>query len=172
MSVPNWLGDATVSIPNNTLIVNGNAVNAVPVVLGGSSNVTSWPNANYVTYWTSPVLSSGTYLVGMENFCDPINASNVSGWAGGDGFVARIIDKDALATRSVQYFVRPYYNGLQTNASSPWNLGSTNQTTTGIVVLNSNTNIVWQVSYVKDAAVSYPQTRGFTVESPWYMKIA
>lgn len=170
---PNWLGEATISIPNNTIVVNGVPVNVVPQVVGTSSNATSWANANFVTFFTASNVSPGTYLVGMENFTDPLTASNAgNGWAQGDYFIGRIIDKDGNATQAPQNFLRPYTGGLQINATTPWNKGSTDNTTTGILVLTSNTNIVWQVQFGKDVGTAYPQTRKITVESPWYQKIA
>lgn len=170
---PNWLGEATISIPNNTIVVNGVPVNVVPQVVGTSSNVTSWENANYVTFWTASNVAPGTYLVGMENFTDALTASNAgAGWNQGDYFTSRIIDKDGNATQAPQNFLRPYTVGAQVNATSPYNKGSTNNTTTGILVLTSNTNIVWQAQFAKDVATAYPQTRKITIESPWYQKIA
>ena len=172
MSSPNWLGQASVSIPNNTIVVNGVPVNAVPTVIGTSSNVTSWANANFVTYFTQSNVSPGTYMVGSEHFADPINASNATGWGQGDYFIARICDRDANATRLPQMFFRPYTEGIQVNAASPYNKGSVNRQNVGILVVTSNTDIVWQAQFGKDSGTSYPQTRGLTCESPWFQKIA
>ena len=170
---PNWLGEATISIPNNTIVVNGVPVNVVPQVAGTSSNLTNWTNGNFVTFFTASNVPAGTYLVGMENFTDPLTASNAgNGWNAGDYFLSRIIDKDGNSTLAPQYFCRPYTNGIQVNATSPYNKGSTDQTTTGILVLTSNTNIVWQSQFGKDVATAYPQTRKLTIESPWYQRIA
>ncbi len=173
MAQPNWLGEATLSIPNNTIVVNGVPVNAVPNVVGGSSNVQTWANANFVTLWTSPTVSAGTYLVGMENFIDPLTASNAgAGWNQGDYFVARVIDKDGNSARALQYFNRPYTTGVQVSAAAPYNKGATDQASVGILVLTSNTNIVWQAQFGKDVGTAYPQTRSISIESPWYQKIA
>ncbi len=170
---PNWLGEATISIPNNTIVVNGVPVNAVANVVGTSSNATSWADANFKTFFTASNLNAGTYLVGMENFTDPLTASNAgNGWNQGDYFLSRIIDKDGNSTLAPQNFIRPYTGGLQINATSPYNKGSTDNTTTGILVLTSNTDIVWQSQFGKDVTTAYPQTRRITVESPWYQKIA
>jgi hypothetical protein len=170
---PNWLGDATISIPNNTIVVNGVPVNAVPNVAGTTSNKSTWADTNFYTFFTSPTVPAGTYLVGMENFTDPLLSSNAgAGWNQGDFFLSQIKDKDGLATLSPQNFIRPYTTGVQVSAAAPYNKGTTDNTTTGILVLGSNTNIVWQAYFSKDAATAYPQTRKLTVESPWYQKIA
>ena len=81
-------------------------------------------------------------------------------------------DRDGNATVSPQNFIRPYTTGVQVNATTPYNKGSTDQTTSGVLVLTSNTDIVWQAYFSKDVATAYPQTRKLTIESPWYQKIA
>lgn len=170
---PNWLGEPTVSVPNNTIVVNGVPVNVVPNVAGASSNLSTWANGNFVTFFTASNQPAGKYLVGMECFSDPLTASNAgAGWNQGDYFLARICDKDGNSTLAPQYFCRPYTAGIQVNAASPYNKGTTDQTSCGILVLTSNTDIVWQAQFGKDSATAYPQTRKFTVESPFYQKIA
>lgn len=170
---PNWLGESTISIPNNTIVVNGVPVNVVPQVVGTSATVSTWSDLNWVTFFTASNVSPGTYLVGMENFTDPLTASNAgNGWAQGDYFVSRIIDKDGNSTRALQNFMRPYTGGVQINATSPYNKGATNSGNCGVVVLTSNTDIVWQAQFGKDVTTSYPQTRRLNIESPWYQKIA
>lgn len=169
---PNWLGEATVSLPNNTIVVNGVPVNVVPQVVGTSSNKTSWSDSNFYTFFTASNLAAGTYLVGMENFTDPLNASNVSGWAQGDYFLTQVKDSAGTATLSPQNFIRPYTSGIQVNATSPYNKGGTDNTVCGILKLNTNSDVVWQAYFAKDVATSYPQTRKLAIESPWYQKIA
>lgn len=170
---PNWLGDATISIPNNTIVVNGVPVNVVPTVAGSTSNKSTWSDANFYTFFTASNVPAGTYLVGMENFTDPLLASNAgNGWNQGDFFLTQIKDRDGNATLSPQNFIRPYTTGIQQNATTPYNKGTTDNTTTGILVLGSNTDILWQGYFFKDTTTSYPQTRRLTVESPWYQKIA
>ena len=170
---PNWLGEATVSVPNNTIVVNGVPVNVDPNVVGTTSNLTTWNNTNFVTFFTASNVSPGTYMVGMECFTDPLTASNAgAGWNQGDFFLAQVKDRDGNATVSPQNFIRPYTTGVQVNATTPYNKGSTDQTTSGVLVLTSNTDIVWQAYFSKDVATAYPQTRKLTIESPWYQKIA
>lgn len=170
---PNWLGSAALVIPNNQVIVNGNQVNVVPTVLGGIQRQFTWSDNNYVTFWTASNVAPGTYLVGVETFTDPLTASNAgAGWNQGDYFVCRVTDKDNLATVSPQTFIRPYTEGIQINATTPYNKGGTDFTLTGVVVVASNTNLVWQGQFGKDVATAYPQTRQLSLESPWYMKIA
>jgi hypothetical protein len=170
---PNWLGEATISIPSNTIVVNGVPVNAVPIIVGQSSNLTSWTNANMVTFFTASNVPAGTYLVGCETFTDPLTASNAgNGWNQGDYFLANIRDKDNNSTLYPSIFHRPYTAGIQVNATSPYNKGSTDLTTSGVLVLTSNTDILWQAQFGKDVGTSYPQTRKLTIESPFYQRIA
>lgn len=170
---PNWLGEATISIPNNTIVVNGIPVNVVPIVAGTSSNLNTWADGNFVTFFTASNVPAGTYLVGMENFTDPLTASNAgNGWNQGDYFVSRVIDTNGNSTLAPQNFIRPYTGGIQQNGTTPWNKGSTDNTVCGILVLTSNTNIVWQALFQKDVGVAYPQTRRLVLESPWYQRIS
>lgn len=170
---PNWLGEATVSVPGNTIVVNGVPVNAVPQVVGTSSNLTTWNNSNFVTFFTASNLNAGTYMVGWESFTDPLTASNAgAGWNQGDYFLCQVKDSAGNATLSPQQFIRPYTNGIQVNATAPYNKGSTDQTNCGILVLPANGDVVWQAYFAKDVATAYPQTRKLTIESPWIQKIA
>jgi hypothetical protein len=148
-------------------------VNAVANIAGTSSNLTSWTNANAVTFFTASNQPAGTYLVGCETFCDPLTASNAgAGWNQGDYFQVTIRDQNNAATLWPSAFHRPYSEGIQVNATSPYNKGATDVTTCGVLVLQSNANIVWSASFGKDVATSYPQTRKLTLESPWFQKIA
>jgi len=170
---PNWLGSATLSIPNNQVVVNGNLVNVVPNVVGTSSNLSTWNNTNFQTFFTASNLPAGTYLVGMETFTDPLTASNAgAGWNQGDFFVCQIKDKDNLSPLSPQLFIRPYTGGVQVNATAPYNKGATDNPCTGVVVLTSNTDLLFQAYFSKDVTTAYPQTRKLTLESPYYQKIA
>lgn len=170
---PNWLGSASITIPNNQVIVNGKTVNVVPIVLGGINRQFTWTDSNFVTLWTASNVEPGTYKVGVETFTDPLTSSNAgNGWNQGDYFICRVTDKDNLATVSPQTFLRPYTEGIQVNATSPYNKGGTDFTLCGIVTVTSNTNLVWQGQFAKDVTTSYPQTRQLSLESPWYQKIA
>lgn len=170
---PNWLGSAALVIPNNQVVVNGNQVNVVPTVVGGIQRQFTWSDGNFVTFWTASNVSPGTYFVGCETFTDPLTTSNAgAGWNQGDYFVCRIIDTNGAATLAPQLFIRPYTEGIQVNATSPYNKGGTDFPITGILVVSSNTNIVWQAQFGKDVATSYPQTRQLSMESPYFQKIA
>jgi hypothetical protein len=171
MSYANWLGESTVSLPNNTIVVGGVPVNVVPIVAGTTSNKSSWSDANLYTFFSTPTLAAGTYLCGMEVSAGALTASNAgAGWNQGDFFVANIIGTAGQA--NVNIFVRPYTTGVQVNAASPYNKGSFVTALSGIVTLTSNAPLVWQGGFDKDSNVSYPQTRSFSITTPWYQKIA
>ena len=170
---PNWLGTASLTVPNNTAIVNGNVVNLVPIVAGTSSNQTSWANSNFNTFFIASNVAAGTYLVGCETFTDPLTASNAgAGWNQGDYFLCQIGDDNNTPTNALQLFVRPYTEGIQVNATSPYNKGGTNFPMSGLLTLTSPTNIRWSAYFAKDTATSYPQTRQLSISGPWYQKIA
>lgn len=170
---PNWLGTASLSIPNNQVVVNGAQVNVVPIVVGTTSNKNTWADANFYTFFTASNVPAGTYLVGCETFADPLTTSNSgAGWNQGDYFLGIIGDKDGSATLRPNIYHRPYTEGIQQNATSPYNKGATDVNTCGVLVLSSNTDIIWTALFQKDVTTSYPQTRRLIVESPWYQKIA
>lgn len=170
---PNWLGESTVSLPNNTIVVNGVPVNVVPQVVGTTSNKTSWADSNFYTFYTASNVPAGTYMVGCETFTDPLTASNAgTGWYQGDYFLGVIRDKDGNSTLYPSIFHRPYAEGIQQGATAPYNKGSTDFTTGSILVLTSNTNVVWSAQFYKDSTTAYPQTRKLTIESPWIQRIA
>lgn len=171
---PNWLGTAALTIPNNQAVVGGNVVNVVPVLVNsGSSNATSWADANFKTFAIASNVPSGTYMVGCEVFSDPLTSSNAgAGWNQGDYFNCQISDNDLTAAGALQTFVRPYTEGVQVNATAAYNKGATNCTMSGILTLSSNTNIRYTAAFNKDTTTSYPQTRQMTMSGFWYQKLA
>ena len=117
---PNWLGSASLTIPNNQVVINGKNVMVVPQVVGTSSNLSVWPNGNFQTFFTQSNVAPGTYLVGCEVFTDPLTASNAgNGWNPGDYFLSQISDNDLTTANALQLFVRPYTEGIQSNATTP-----------------------------------------------------
>jgi hypothetical protein len=107
----------------------------------------------------------------MEVSAGALTASNAgNGWNQGDYFVANIYG--SLGEANVNIFVRPYTTGVQVNAASPYNKGSFTTALSGIVTLTSETPIFYEANFQKDSNVSYPQTRSFSLTTPWYQKIA
>lgn len=173
MSYANWLGDPSVSFPTNNVVVAGVPVNLVPIVLGTSSNLNTWSNDSFVTFFETVFLPAGTYKVGMEMNTDPLTASNAgAGWNQGDFFVGQITNLDGSATLALTNFVRPYTSGLQVDAVSPYNKGATNGSVSGIVVLPSDSTLKFNVAFGKDVTTAYPQTRRCVIESPYFQRIA
>ena len=168
---PNWLGDPSVSLPGNTLVVGGVPVNVVPIVLGATSNKSTWADANLYTFFTTSNVAAGTYLCGMEVGVSALPSSNSNaGWNQGDYFIANIIGSAGQA--NVNCFLRPYTTGIQDNATSPYNKGNFTTTASGIVTLTSNGPLIWQGNFFKDVTTSYPQIRLMQMNTPWYQKIA
>lgn len=174
MAQPNWLGEATINIPNNTILVNGVPVNAVPNLVdsGNSSNLYTWSNGNFFTFHTSPTVPAGRYLVGCELFTSPLLASNAqNGWNQGDYFQVQISDNNNTVAGALQTFIRPYTEGVQSNAVANYNKGGTNQSMSGFLVLNSNSPILYTCLFGKDSNTSYPQTRQLAISGAWYQRI-
>ena len=73
---PNWLGAATLSIPNNQVVVNGALVNVVPVTLltSASNQTLNTDNPNEIISYT--LLTSGLYKTDYQGVASHVAASN------------------------------------------------------------------------------------------------
>jgi len=174
MSYPNWLGDSTVSLPNNNIVIGGVPVNVVANVVGTKVGVTNWTSSNFVPFFTQSNVAPGSYLCGMEIFTNALTASNAgNGWNQGDLFVARVTDVNAADSAGrVQNFIRPYTTGVAVGATSPYNKGGTDSEAVGVLIVPETTDLRWEAQFVIDTTTSYPKARSLTIEAPWYQKIA
>ena len=82
---PNWLGSASLVIPNNQIVVNGKVVNVVPITYLTNQSIASVPANTATLVYTLPgTWAAGTYLVNAE-----FQVQNTSGgqtaYAAGDG---------------------------------------------------------------------------------------
>ena len=64
---PNWLGSASLSIPNNQVIVNGKTVNVVPIVDLDNHSISSVTANTSTLVWTLPgTYDAGNYFINAE----------------------------------------------------------------------------------------------------------
>lgn len=115
---PNWLGTASLSIPNNQIVVNGKTVNVVPIVDLTNHSISS-VTANVKTLvWTLP----GTYAAGVYAICGEFLVTNTGGgntpFAAGDG-VDWIIQGIGDPTPDyAEASIQPYYSSVAVTGGS------------------------------------------------------
>ena len=170
---PNWLGSASISIPNNQIIVNGKTVNVVPIVDLTNHSISSVPANTKTLVYTLP----GTYDAGVYSIQAEFQVQNTSGgqtaYAAGDGIdwiVQGIGDANPdYAEASAQ----PYYSCVVTsgNSGAASATGVCRLSPTGLTAITNNgTSIGIYVRYTTASAGT--QTMTFTVTGFSIQKIA
>lgn len=168
---PNWLGSATLSIPNNQVIVNGVLVNVVPTVYLTNQSIASvTANTKTLVYTLPGTYASGTYVINAE-----FQVQNTSGgqtaFAAGDGVdwtVQGIGDTNPDYAEAV---CQPYYSCVNPTGSGTASAnGVVKLTPTGLTAItNNNTSIGIYVTYLGSAGT---KTMTFTVAGISIQKIA
>lgn len=143
---PNWLGTAPTS---NTQIVNGVAVNIVPVVANAGEISQSGVGG---TFFTTGTLAAGTYLAGMT-------VGTSGAFISSDYVLLRITN----VTGSSSTFPDKSMALVNNIAGST---GSILTTLTGMIVMPVASAIAYSVS------ASTATSRTYTAEGMWYQKIA
>lgn len=170
---PNWLGSASLSIPNNQIVVNGKTVNVVPIVDLTNRSISSVPaNTKTLVYTLPGTYDAGVYVIGAE-----LQVQNTSGgqtaYAPGDG-VDWIIQ--GIGDASPDYSEasgQPYYACVV--ASGGTGTASANGvfrcSPTGLTqITNNGTSIGVYVRYTTASAAT--QTMTFTITGLSIQKIA
>lgn len=170
---PNWLGSASLVIPNNQIVVNGKVVNVVPIVdLTNHSIASVAPNTKTLV-WTLP----GTYAAGTYQVNAEFQVQNTSGgqtaYAAGDG-VDWIIQGIGDANPDyAEASAQPYYSCVATSGGSgaASAQGVCRLSPTGLTAItNDGTQIGVYVRYTTASAGT--QTMTFTVTGLSIQKIA
>lgn len=169
---PNWLGSASLTIPNNQIVVNGKTVNVVPTVYLTNQSISSVaPNVKTLVY-TLP----GTYAAGVYQINAELQVQNTSGgqtaYAAGDG-VDWIIQGigDANPDYS-EASCQPYYSCVVTSSGSgaASSQGVVRVSPTGLTAItNDGTQIGVYVRYTTASAGT--QTMTFTITGLSIQKI-
>ena len=82
---PNWLGSASLTIPNNQIVVNGKVVNLVPIVDNTNRTLASVAANTRTLVWTLPgTYAAGQYLINAEFQTVNTGGGNTA-YAVGDG---------------------------------------------------------------------------------------
>lgn len=169
---PNWLGSASISIPNNQIIVNGKVVNVVPIVDLTNHSIASVPANTKTLVWTLP----GTYAAGIYSISAEFQVQNTGGgqtaFAAGDG-VDWIVQ--GIGDASPDYSeasAQPYYSCVVTSGQSgaASATGVCRLSPTGLTqITNDGTQIGVYVRYTTASAGT--QTMSFTVTGLSIQKI-
>ena len=135
---PNWLGNATLTIPNNQAIVNGKVVNVVPTIYLTNQTLSSVPANTKTLLWTLP----GTYSAGVYQINAEFQTVNTGGgntaYAAGDGIsftVQGIGDANPDYAESV---FRPYYCGYTDGGNNAQTTGTTKQSPSGLTAITAD----------------------------------
>ena len=169
---PNWLGSATLSIPNNQVVVNGALVNVVPTVYLTNQSISSVAaNTKTLVYTLPGTFAAGTYLINAE-FQVQNTTGGQTAYAPGDGvdwIVQGIGDANPDYAEAT---CQPYYSCINVaGTGSAAANGVVRLTPTGITAITSNgTSIGVYVKYLTASAST--QTMTFTITAISIQKIA
>ena len=151
-SAPYWLGTTptdALTLASNTATINNVTVNVVPVVANAGEVPLSgvgW------TFFTTPTLAAGTYLVGM--------AVGTSGTFISSDYVLLRIANTTGATSTFPDQSMALVNNIAGAT------GTILTTMTGMIVMPVSSTIYYQVSATTSTSHTY------TAEGMWYQKIA
>ena len=168
---PNWLGSASLSIPNNQVIVNGKTVNVVPVIDLVNHGVTSVPaNTKTLVYTVPGTFAAGTYLINAE-FQTQNTSGGQTAYATGDSVDWTVQGIGDASPDYAECLYRPFYccstDGAGTNGST----GVVKQTPSGITAITADgTQMGIYVKYNTNTAGTISQNQTMTVFS--YQKVA
>lgn len=170
---PNWLGSASLVIPNNQIVVNGKVVNVVPITYLTNQSISSVAPNTKTLVWTLPgTWDAGVYMVNAE-----FQVQNTSGgqtaYAAGDGVDWTVQGIGDVNPDYSEASTQPYYSCVVPSGNS--GVASANGvcrvSPTGITAITNNgTQIGVYVRYTTASAGT--QTMTFTVTGLSIQKIA
>ena len=147
----------------------GAPVNGVPILLSGTTitTISSWngDGTTYQTFFTSPLLAAGTYMVSVDFY----GAPNGTAWNIGDAIACRIVANSDTATSYIwpASQTRPYYTGFQ--LGSPYTSGNTTSACAGVVILRTDGYIYYQATLYNTTGAA---THSLSMEQATYQRIA
>lgn len=169
---PNWLGSASLVIPNNQIVVNGKVVNVVPITYLTNQSISSVPaNTKTLVYTLPGTWSAGTYLVNAE-----FQVQNTSGgqtaYAAGDGIDWTVQGIGDANPDYAEATCQPFYSCINATGSGVASAtGVVRLTPTGITAItNDGTQVGVYVKYLTASAAT--QTMTFTITAISLQKVA
>ena len=169
---PNWLGSASLSIPNNQVIVNGKTVNVVPIVDLDNHSISSVTANTSTLVWTLPgTYDAGNYFINAE-FQTNNSAGGSTPYSAGDGLDWQVRGIGDPATDYAEGTIQPYYSCINSTGTGIANAtGVCRITPSGITQISANgTQIGVYVKYLRAAAGTV--TMSFSVVTFCIQKIS
>lgn len=172
MSYANWLGESTISLPNNTIVIAGVPVNVVPVLYLTDQSISSVvANTRTIVFTLPGTFAAGTYFINAE-----FQVQNTSGgqtiYTAGDGVDWTVQGVGDASPDYAEGTTQPFYSAINaTGAGVASSTGVVRITPSGITkITNSGTQIAVYVKYLRAAAGTVTMT--FTSTSLSVQKIA
>lgn len=169
---PNWLGSASLVIPNNQIVVNGKVVNVVPISYLTNQSISSVPaNTKTLVYTLPGTWAAGTYLVNAE-----FQVQNTSGgqtaYSAGEGVDWTVQGIGDANPDYAEATCQPYYSCINATGTGVASAnGTVRLTPTGITAItNDNTQIGVYVKYLTASAATQNMT--FTITGISLQKVA
>lgn len=165
---PNWLGSATLSIPNNQVVVNGKLVNVVPVVNLTNQTVASLVANTTTLFYTLPGLyDAGVYMINAE-FQTQNTGGGQTVYAAGDSVDWTVQGIGDANQDYAECVYRPFYACFTDGGASPSTTGIVKQAPTGLTAITANsTSIGVYIKYNTAGAGPIVQTQtmtGFSIQ--------
>ena len=157
---PNWLGSASLTIPNNQIVVNGAVVNVVPTVYLTNQSVASvTANTKTLVYTLPGRFAAGTYAINAE-FQTQNTAGGNTAYATGDSVDWTVQGIGDANPDYAECVYRPYYTCYTDGAGSGSTTGIVKATPSGVTAItNDNTQIGIYVKYNTNTAGTITQTQ-------------
>ena len=157
---PNWLGSATLSVPNNQIIVSGKVVNLVPTVYLTNQTIASVAaNTKTLVYTLPGTYDAGTYLINAE-FQTQNTGGGQTAYATGDSVDWTVQGINDANPDYAECVYRPYYAGFTDGAGNNGTTGTVKATPSGITAItNDATQIGIYIKYNTNTAGTITQTQ-------------
>ena len=169
---PNWLGSASLTIPNNQAIVNGKVVNIVPnIFLTNQSIASVTANTKTLVYTMPGTYDAGIYFINAEFQVQNTGAGQTA-YAGGDGVDWIVQGIGDPATDYAEGTTQPFYTCVvpSTSTGSASSVGVCRITPSGITQITSNgTQMGIYVRYLRTTPGTITAT--FTVATMSIQKV-
>lgn len=168
---PNWLGSASLSIPNNQIVVNGKSVNVVPTVYLTNQTLSSVaPNTKTLLYTLPGTYDAGSYAISAE-FQTQNTAGGQTAYAAGDSVDWTIQGIGDANPDYAECLYKPFYASSTDGGTNAGTTGVTKQAPTGVTAITNNgTSIGVYVKY--NTATAGTITMTFTLTTLSIQKIA
>lgn len=164
---PNWLGSASLSIPNNQIVVNGKVVNAVPVVDLTNHEIASvTANTKTLVYTLPGTYAAGVYAINAEFQTQNNNTGGQTAYATGDAVDWVVQGIGDASPDYAECVYRPYYASYVTTGGASGTTGVVKSTPSGITgITNNGTQIGVYVTYYTNTAGTITQRQALTTLS-------